>query len=335
MPILILYFILLLLLPSPLYSQEPLMISQATKEVLLSGYTRSATTVTITAEVSGRIEKINYDVGDIIRKQPLLEIDPTFVNYQIQQVAHEVQLNAIQQKKSDSTVNFLQKEYVRIKKLYEEQRASEVNKDTAAETLSQAVFERKTLDSRKKVLETSLAELKERLNRHQLWATEGWHVIDKIVESGEVISPGIPLMRVANFNHLVIQLSVSNAELKAIQSMENPFDITAGNEPAKAAIHWINPEFNESTRKLLLELTLSEYTGKKRGGILCTLPIMIDIDGFQIPKAAITNRYNNPRVTLQETGETINVMILSEVNAHFVIARDDRLDIGMPLAPAE
>jgi hypothetical protein len=104
--------------------------------------------------------------------------------------------------------------------------------------------------------------------------------------------------------------------------------------PAKAAIHWVNPEFNETTRKLSIELSVTDYSGEKRGGILCKMPILIDIEGLQIPKAAVTNRYDNPRVTVQKSGDTINVMILSEVNDHFVIANDKRLEIGTALTPA-
>jgi hypothetical protein len=141
-------------------------------------------------------------------------------------------------------------------------------------------------------------------------------------------------MRLADYSHLTVQLSVSNTELKALQTMSHPFDIDAGGAPAKAAIHWVNPEFNEITRKLLIELRVTEYNGEKRGGILCKMPILIDTEGLQIPKATVTNRYDNPRVTIQTSGESINVMILSEVNDHFVIAYDKRLEIGMALTSA-
>lgn len=328
-------FIMLLLIPITGFSEEPLTVLKATQEVCLSGYTRSDTTVTISSEVSGRALQVNYDIGDIIDGRPLVEIDPTFINFQIQQTHHDIALVTVEQKKSDSRISFLQKEFHRVEDLFVDNRAPEVKKDAVAEDLSQAKLAGERLAVQKRLLDTRLAEMKERLQRHRINGPEGWHVIEKLVEPGEVIHPGEPLMRLADYGRLAVQLSVSNSELNALQSMANPFPVDAGGMPARAEIHWINPEFNETTRKLFIELRLTDYNGKHRGGILCKIPVMINIDGFQIPKAAVTNRYDNPRVTLQSSGETINVMILSEVNDHIVIAKDKRLEIGMALMPAK
>ena len=62
------------------WAQDDLIVQPARRNITLTGYTRSQTTVTLSSEVNGRILKVNYDDGQVIDKLPFLDIDPRFID---------------------------------------------------------------------------------------------------------------------------------------------------------------------------------------------------------------------------------------------------------------
>jgi hypothetical protein len=325
------FMILIFFCPHSAFAQKKLIVQRAKKEITLTGYTRGKTVVTVSSEVSGKILRVNYDVGQIIGEKPFFEIDPTFIDFQIKSTQQGLKKLKIAQAKIAARVSYLEKEFKRIDKLHKGDRATEVKRDAAEEELKEARFEAQSLATEKAVLEVSLKELQERKNRHSISALPGWIVIEKNAEPGEIVTPNMPLANVADYQTLVIPLSVSGEELSAMEELPNEFDVQIEGNSAKAAIRWINPEFNEKTRKLSIELVLLHYEGERRGGLRFSLPLETDADGYRIPKAAVTHRYDNPRVTIKETGETINVMVLGESDGYLIIAEDARLRLGMEL----
>ncbi len=325
------FMIFLFLCPCLNFAQDKLIIQRAKKNIMLTGYTRSKTTVTVSSEVSGKVLRVSYDVGQTIGKKPFFETDPTFIDFQIRSTRQSIKKLKIAQQKIASRVSYLEKEFIRIDKLHKGDRATEVKRDAAEEDLKQAKFESQTLAVEKAVLETTLKELQERKNRHDISAPEGWIVVEKSVEAGEIVSPNIPLAKVADYQTLVIPLSVSGEELAALKKLPEEFDARVEGKPVKAAIHWVNPEFDEKTRKLSIELILTHYEGKTRGGLRFSLPLETETEGFLVPKAAVISRYDNPRITIKETGKTINIMVLGESENNVTIAEDEQLSLGMEL----
>ncbi len=325
------FLMLVLLYPCQSFAQKILVVQRAKKEITLTGYTRSKTTVTLSSEVSGKVLRVNYDVGQVIGKKPFYEIDPTFIDFQVKSTLQSVKKLDISYKRSKSRVAYLKKEFIRIDTLHKGDRATGVKRDAAAEELQQAKFDRDSTAMDKAVLETTLKELKERKNRHRVYAPQGWIVVEKIVEQGEIVGSGTPLAHIADYQNLVVPLAVSGEELAAIKKLPEKLEAWLEEKPAKACVHWINPEFNEKTRKLGIELILTDYDREKRGGLSFSLPLQIYTEGLIVPKAAVTNRYENPKVTTGETGETINVMVLGESGNNLVIAEHEKLFVGMEL----
>jgi hypothetical protein len=124
---------------------------------------------------------------------------------------------------------------------------------------------------------------------------------------------------------------VSGRELAAIRRIPSPFAAYLEGKPVQTAVNWINPEFDEKTRKLNIEMILRDYGGEKRGGLLFKLPLQIETDGLRVPKAAVITRYENPRVRIRSSDEEVHVIILGESNDHFIIAENQRLSPGVEL----
>jgi hypothetical protein len=306
-------------------------VQPASREITLTGYTRSQTTMTLSSEVAGRVLQINYEDGHVIGELPYLRIDSTFVDLEISSVQHSLDQLKITRSKRRSRVDYLEKEYRRIENLFRRGSSPESRRDTALEDVEQARLDLKAVGVEIAIAQTRLKELQERKSRHTIYAPAGWVVVAKQVEKGELVTLNTPVARVADFGNLVVPLSVSAQELAAIQQLIPEFDVVLEGKPARAAINWVNPEFDEKTRKLSIELIICNYTGPRRGGLIFQLPLKIAAEGLWIPKRAVTNRYENPRVFLKETGAEIKVLVLGQTEQHLIIANDPRLPPGTQL----
>jgi len=312
-------------------AQENLVVQTAKRELTLTGYTRSQTNATLSSEVSGRILQINYDVGGSIGKRPLLEIDPTFIDLDIAATRKNLEQLKITRQKRRSRVNYLNKDFSRIDKLFKRGSSPESRLDTVREDLVQARFDLKSVEVEIDITQTQIRELQERKSRHKVYAPQGWIVVAKLAEAGELVTVGTPVARVADYEHLVVPLSVSAPELAAIRQLPPEFDVRLNGQSARAAINWINPEFDEKTRKLNMELALRSYPGPRRGGLTCRLALQTDTEGLWVPKQAVISRYENPRVFLKASGEEVQVLVLGQTENHLIIAEDPRLLPGTAL----
>jgi RND family efflux transporter MFP subunit len=316
-------------------AQDDLVVEPARRDITLTGYTRSHTTVTLSSEVAGKILKINYDVGQVISNSPFFSIDPTFIDLEISSIQHTLTQLKINRKKRQSQVKYLEKEFRRIDKLFKRGSSPESRRDTSLEDLEQARFDLEAVGIEIAISQTRLRELQERKSRYTIHAPAGWIVVAKLVEEGELVTVNTPVARVADFKRLVVPLSVSAQELGAIQQLGPEFDILLDGKTARAAIEWVNPEFDERTRKLSIELILRSYPGPKRGGLTCRLALQTVTEGVWVPKQAVIGRYENPRVFLKKTGAEVKVLVLGQTENHFIIADDPRLPPGTVLqAPA-
>lgn len=315
---------------STAWAAEGLIVKEARKSVALSGYTRSRAVQTLASEVAGKVLKVHYDVGQTVGRPPFVEIDPTFIDFQVEQVRQTIEKLNVAKSRNASQVDFLSKEYERVNALHKDNVAPLAKWEAAAEQLTQARLTQDATEVEIKALNIQLRELKERRSRHAVTAPAGWVVVQRNVEPGEIIAAGTPLGRVADFTRLVVPMFVSGQELKALREQKT-IAVRVEGRPAKAAINWVNPEFDERTRKLAIELALVDYKEEARGGLLTELTLEVAAEGLMVPKAAVTNRYDNPSVLLKADGRTVPVSILGESGEYILISHTAALAPGMEL----
>lgn len=313
------------------FADGTLTVQPAQKTVQLTGYTRSDTTLTLSSEVAGKVEAVHYEVGDPIGEKPFAEIDSTFIDFQIENTRQSIRKIQAAQKKNASQVAYLQKEFDRLNRLFQKDVGTESRLDEAREQLDQARLEADTLAAEAAALKVALAEIRERRRRHDISAPKGWIVVSRRVEPGEIVTVNTPLAKIADFRNLVVPLSVTGQELAAIRALPEVFEARLEEEPIRARIQWVNPEFDEKTRKLSTELVLVDYDGERRGGLRFTLPLRIESEGLWVPKSAVVSRYENPRLTLKKSGETLSVMVLGESGEYLIVADHPRLTVGTEL----
>jgi len=309
-------------------------VQPALKKITLTGYTRSNTTQVLASEVSGKVLHVHYDVGGAIGKLPFLEVDPMFIDFQIEQTQWSLEKLRVARQRNASRADYLEEEFRRIDRLHADNVATQSNWDAADEELAQARLALQATDVELKALSVQLEELKERRRRYRLPAPEGWIVVQRRVEPGEIIAAGTPVAQVADFTQLVVPLFVSGPELEALREPER-LNVTVAGRPALARINWVNPEFDERTRKWAVELALVDYRGEAMGGLMTELTFEVAAEGLMVPRSAVVRRYDNPFVILQADGRRVPVVILGETADQVLIADHAILKPGMALQQGE
>jgi multidrug efflux pump subunit AcrA (membrane-fusion protein) len=324
--------LLLFFLPPGILAQEALVVERAHRKVNLSGYTRAKTTVRLSTEVSGKIVERNYEIGQIVGDAPFFVIDTTFVDFQIESTRRTIKQLQVAMQMKQSRMAFLKKEFERVRELHQRDSTAGSKRDLAEEEYTQARLEMASTAAQIDQAQTSLAELEERRRRHWIYAPKGWSVTANHVEVGEIVQINTPLASVGDYRSLVVPLALSADEFAALKRLDEPLDADLEGSTVKTSVDRVNSQFDEKTRKINLELNVHGYSGDHRGGLRLTLPLAVFSEGLQIPKAAVINRYENPRVKIKSTGEEIAVIILSETNHHLMIGDNRRLAPGVELA---
>ncbi len=329
------FFLLVLYGRESLSNEQVLLVERASKETTLSGYTRSISSMTISSEISGKVLKVNYEVGDVAGESPLVELDPVFIDFEIQGARHSLRVLENTRDKAENRLAHLEKEFRRIDALHKGDRATEVKRDEAELLFIQGRFEKEAAAIEIDKLKNTIDQLLERKSRYRIHAPKGWTISGKTVESGEHVLPGAPLAKASDFRELVVPLSVSGDELEQLRALPDKFPAFLERKPVFASIRWINPEFDERTRKLGIQLVLPDYGGEKRGGLEFSMALKLPSAGIQVPKEAMVSRYENPRVTIEASGEKINVLVIGEADGRLLIADDPKLQPGTRLTRPE
>ncbi|MGD8876363.1 MAG: HlyD family efflux transporter periplasmic adaptor subunit [Syntrophobacterales bacterium] len=277
----------------------------AMRWVTLTGYTRARYVMDIVSEESGRCVKVTADVGDQIGKDGLFALlDTTFIDLTLKK-------NRVDQQRLTNMIAFHAKEVGRFEKLVERETAAQSRLDEIQNKLDQAEFQIKTL----KVQES---ELKERRSRHYIRIPQGWSIIQRDVEPGEWVSVGKHLGKAGDFRTLLVPFALSPEEYRALKKTKGSIELSLSSEgqnttSLRASVARVSPAFDPETRKINVELAVTETLSENRGGLRAELTLeMPDPSGaVLIPASAVAERYEEFWLT-RANGEKIRVLFLGD-----------------------
>ncbi|MBU1736630.1 MAG: HlyD family efflux transporter periplasmic adaptor subunit [Proteobacteria bacterium] len=273
---------------------------EATRRSVLTGFTRARATMRIVSQVSDHILEVRGDVGDPIGSDGVFAvIDTTLAELDLQNIL-------LSQKKITSKITYLEKEVARFATLLKQQSTAEAKFDSLEQELDQAKLALENLrnDERK---------AREMIERHTIRGRAGWQIIQRSVEPGEWVSAGKVLAEIGDFRTLTVPFALSHEEYTRLQKNSAALflHLPELNTRVAAAIHRVSPGFDQNTRKLNLEIEITDPLPEKRGGIRAELVLETpDPSGAVIvPESALSSRYDTSWVTGLD-GEKIPVVKL-------------------------
>lgn len=182
--------LLFIIVNNPAYAQwHTTTIQSVDSYRYLNGEVEAVNKATVSAQTSGRVDKINFDVDDFAAKGSILV---EFTN--TEQTAHVQQAKAIA-KAAKISYEQAQTDYLRIKDIFEK-------KLIAKNQLDNALSNRNALKAKLEAAQSAVVSAKEQLEYTIIRSPYDGIVTNRYVEPGETVSPGTPIMEGLSLSQL-------------------------------------------------------------------------------------------------------------------------------------
>jgi len=240
--------------------------------------------IIISAETSGKIEKINFDEGSIVHKgDTLLIIDPSRQMLKLEsmtasyKVAKE-QLN-IAQLAYESTMEkelFTAKERDRIAMLVKSNTATQKQLDQLEYELTQAKISKETASANIESIKSELARIKAEikiidrniLDSYPTSLTDGT-IIEKYVSLGENLNPGKAIAKIADLNSIWVKIYLPAGDFAKVKLGDKAvIDTEEGNEKFDGTVIWASSEAEFTPKNV--------QTKKSRANLVYAVKVKID-----------------------------------------------------------
>jgi RND family efflux transporter MFP subunit len=174
------------------------------REYILDGVVEAIHQATVSAQTSGRVEEILFDVDDFVEQGDLI------VQLRNKEQKARVAKAEANLKEAAARLDEAQEAWERTKQIYERKLVAKSQMDQANAAL-------KAAKARREAARAGLGQAKEQLAYTQIRAPYAGIVTKRHVELGETANPGQPLMSGISLNELRIKVDVPQSLINGIR----------------------------------------------------------------------------------------------------------------------
>ena len=213
--------------------------------VEIQGTVQADDYIDVTSEIAGRILKMTVKEGDNVRKGQLIaELDLEQLNKQMAEL--------------ETSLDLAKTVHERQKRLWDQNIGSEMQ-----------FLEAK---NNKERLEKSMETLEYQLTKSKVYAPVSGVAERVILQSGELASPGAPIIQILNPNKLKVVADVPESYLKAVQpGKEVKVTFPALDQEQKARISLIGNTIDPNNRTLEVEANISKTNSLIKPNLLAVM----------------------------------------------------------------
>lgn len=309
----------LALLSLPTYAENTrTTIQPSYREVSLTGFSRARHEMILSTEVAGKVMQVFVDVGDVISKDGKVScLDDTFTKIDIKSTNNDI-------KQAQIDVLYYQKQVKRYQELVLKKGVSISQLDDMQRQLGTS----ERMEQSKKLLRL---RQRETLKRHCIKSPSGWLVDERYVEVGQWIDIGNPVAKVGNYSKLLVPFALSVNGLNALKKVQDKLTVWLPEykQQIPASIERISPAFDESSRKIQVDLLLEKNLPVQRGGLRVNLKLRIpdSSDMFLISSKALDKRFEEIWLERKD-GQSLRVELLGSTESGLVRITSPELKTG-------
>jgi len=214
--------------------------------------------VVVSSEGQGRVEALYFDEGDIVNQEDtLLVIDPSRLELEFKaaQSAYHVsqqKLNTIkiQMEQAVQAERFSESERDRILTLAKSGSATQKQLDQLEFELAEATLTRQAADANVKTVEAELKKLEADINKINREISDCYPVapitgtvIEKYIESGELLAKGRPIVKIAGLDTVWVKVYLSSGDFASIKIGDAAnIDTESGGKSYCGKVVWTSEE---------------------------------------------------------------------------------------------
>jgi RND family efflux transporter MFP subunit len=233
----------------------------------------------LSPKVAGQVNQVLVDIGDRVKVgQVVIILDSTNITIGIKEARAALAAAESAIPQANAQFEQAEKEYRRADELLKEKVISQSRFDqseaafkTAREVISSAMAQR---DQAKAALETVLEYLKDTQIRSSISGT----VVERNVEIGQVVAPGIQLLRIIDQTSLKLDASLPEADMDRV-AIETEAVITTDTFPDHefyGKVTVVNPMVDRKTRTFLMRIEVPNPSEKLVDGMFARVKVQVD-----------------------------------------------------------
>lgn len=225
--------------------------------LLLTGALKPKEQVDVTAKVTGRLERLYFQIGDPIKEGDLIaELEDDEIQQQVNRATASIGVARASMQQREAEKQNATVELSRAQSLLDDGLISPQD-FAAAETRLEVVKAQVELArAQTEQTEAELRELKIRLEQTKIHAPMSGFVATRFVDVGALISPTTPLLRIVNLSTMVTLANVPERNIGRLR-VGNPAEIDVDAIPGDTftgRVARIAPVLDAATRTALVEI---------------------------------------------------------------------------------
>ena len=189
------------------------------EKVFLVGALKPVAQVDVVSKMTGRIDQLNAEIGDWVRKGTLIaKVDEDEVRQQVNRAAAvlEVAKASLSQKETD--LEILKKELDRTVELHENQLIPRRDLDTAEARYRGAIAQEKLAEAQIDQAQAELRELRVRLDNTRILAPISGLVGKRHLDNGALVNPSMPVVSLVDLSTMVMEINAPEKDLVKIRA---------------------------------------------------------------------------------------------------------------------
>ncbi|SMF05210.1 RND family efflux transporter, MFP subunit [Alteromonadaceae bacterium Bs31] len=215
------------------------------KEIHFDGVIEAVNQAVVSAQTSGRIVELPFDVGDFVAKGDVIA---RFTDTE-QKAAFAAAGAGLEEAKARFAE--ADQQLQRVKDVYERGMVAKANFD-------QAVASQQAARARVESAQAALDDAKERLSHTVVIAPYSGIVEKRLSDVGATVAPGTPLLEGLSLNHLRVQVDIPQQHIGPLRKHKKARVILASGESIDATTLRIPPSAHVSTHSFRVLVTLPE-----------------------------------------------------------------------------
>ena len=266
---------------------------ESAREFLLDGTVEAIQQTTVSAQTSGQVEEVLFDVDDYVEQgQVLIRLKATEQKARLQKAEADL-------KEAVARLQEAEDEYRRISDMFQKQLASQSQRDKATAAL-------KSTRARQESASAGLVQVSEQLEYTRVKAPYSGIVTERHVQVGEVAAPGQKLMSGISLNQLRVQVNVPQSLITTIRLQGKVRVLLMDGESIQAEKLTIFPYADAGSNSFKVRIELPEGVGNL-------------FPGMFVKTAFVTG------TKMQLVIPRKSVVYRSEVTAVYVVEPDGRI----------
>ncbi|MFP4161880.1 MAG: efflux RND transporter periplasmic adaptor subunit [Ectothiorhodospira sp.] len=259
----------------------PVETTDLTERLTFTGSLVAAHRLEIATRVTGELEHLHVDVGDVVSPGDLLaELDDDEFQQEREQAQAELAVSRATLQESEAALALARKELARARELRAQRIASEAELETAATEVeakeAQVTLARAQVQQRQAALRNARIRLGyTRIQAEVEERTGSWRVGERLVDPGSLLQANTPILTLVNLQPLTARMYVTERDYARL-AVGQAARLTSTAHPGaqfSGEVARIAPEFREASRQALVEIHIPNAGEHLRPGMFVEVSV--------------------------------------------------------------